>query len=154
MNNEENEDQMNEKLIADLISKRNTKNVNKTTSLSFGARLSDRIAEVAGSWPFILCFLAAIIIWITLNVTNMAFHFDRYPFILLNLVLSCVAALQAPIIMMSQNRHEKKETLKSQKDLDTDLKSEVMIEEILKTTKRIEQIENKQDEILELLKNK
>ena len=115
---------------------------------------SQIIAEVAGSWPFIICFVAIITIWITINVVGLFNHFDSYPFILLNLALSCVAALQAPIIMMSQNRQEARDRIASQQDFETNVKAEIIIEEILKHTKRIELIEKRQNEILEYIKNK
>jgi uncharacterized membrane protein len=73
---------------------------------------------------------------------------------LLNLALSCVAALQAPIIMMSQNRQEEKDRIRSEQDFETNVKAEIIIEEILKHTKKIEEVEKKQNEILEYLKNK
>src|SRR6266496_5511198 len=75
------------------------------TKLTFGERLSDRIASFGGSWKFIISFGVVIVFWIAINVVLLATHaFDPFPFILLNLILSCLAALQAPVIMMSQNR--------------------------------------------------
>jgi hypothetical protein len=79
--------------------------------LTFGERLSDRIAEFGGSWKFLISFGAVLLLWIVVNGVVLATHaFDPYPFILLNLVLSCLAAVQAPIIMMSQNRAEARDS--------------------------------------------
>ena len=96
--------------------------------LTFGQRLSDRLAEVAGSWMFISVFLVVIVAWITLNaITLLGRPFDPFPFILLNLVLSCVAAVQAPVIMMSQNRQESKDRLRAEHDYRINLKAELEI---------------------------
>ena len=96
--------------------------------LTLGDRLSDRVAEVAGSWAFIMGFAAVLVVWIVVNsVVLLSRHFDPYPFILLNLVLSCIAAMQAPIIMMSQNRQEAKDRLRSEHDYRINLKAELEI---------------------------
>ncbi|NNJ10901.1 DUF1003 domain-containing protein [Chloroflexales bacterium ZM16-3] len=97
--------------------------------LSFGERLSDQIAAFGGSWRFISIFGAIIIVWIVANSLLSRF-FDPYPFILLNLVLSCVAAMQAPIIMMSQNRQEDKDRLRASHDYQVNLKAELEIRQI------------------------
>lgn len=98
------------------------------TKLSWGERLSDKIAQFGGSWPFIIIFLFFIIIWMGINVIILANRsFDPYPFILLNLVLSCIAAIQAPVIMMSQNRQESKDRVRSMHDYQVNLKAEVEI---------------------------
>ena len=94
--------------------------------LTFGERLADRVAAFGGSWTFIIIFLAAIAVWMLRNAET-AVPFDPYPFILLNLVLSCVAALQAPIIMMSQNRQAAKDRLDAQHDYEVNLKAEMEI---------------------------
>jgi uncharacterized membrane protein len=94
----------------------------------FGERVSDFVADFGGSWNFIISFLAILIVWIGFNVwaaTRAAF--DPYPFILLNLVLSCLAAMQAPIIMMSQKRQEAKDRLRSENDYRVNLKAELEI---------------------------
>ena len=99
------------------------------TNLTTGEHLADRFSEIAGSWGFIICFSVFLISWIIINafaLKNSAV--DPYPFILLNLVLSCVAALQAPIIMMSQNRQAKKDSIRNQNDYRIDLKSELILE--------------------------
>ena len=93
--------------------------------LSFGERLSDRIASFGGSWPFIILFGAVLFVWIIFNTIMLASRaFDPYPFILLNLILSCLAAIQAPIIMMSQNRSEARDRARSENDYKVNLKAE------------------------------
>ena len=97
-----------------------------------GDRVADKISEIAGSWTFIILFILFLIGWIILNafVLSKESAIDPYPFILLNLVLSCIASLQAPIIMMSQNRQAEKDSLRNQNDYRTDLKSELILEEL------------------------
>jgi len=94
--------------------------------LTFGDRLADRVAAFGGSWTFIVLFLGAMGVWMLRNVEATA-PFDPYPFILLNLVLSCLAALQAPVIMMSQNRQAAKDRLDAQHDYEVNLKAEMEI---------------------------
>ena len=99
-------------------------------SLTLGQRLADRIAIFGGSWTFILLFLAMLFFWIVLNtVVLVRFNksFDPYPYIFLNLVLSMLAALQAPVIMMSQNRHAAKDRLAAEHDYEVNLKAEMEI---------------------------
>lgn len=96
----------------------------------FGDKLADKFTEIAGSWGFIITFSFFLIFWIVLNTVILINGFDEYPFILLNLFLSCVAALQAPVIMMSQNRQSKKESLRNTNDYKVDLKSELLLEEV------------------------
>jgi uncharacterized membrane protein len=96
--------------------------------LSIGEQLSDRIASFGGSWTFILLFCGALVAWIIINVLLPTLHrFDDYPYILLNLILSCIAALQAPVIMMSQKRLEAKDRVRSQSDYRVNLKAELEI---------------------------
>ena len=104
-----------------------------------GDRLADKLSEVAGSWGFILGFSAFLFFWIVLNafILKGDNQIDEYPFILLNLLLSCLAALQAPIIMMSQNRQAAKDSLRNQNDYRTDLKSELILEELHHKTDEI-----------------
>jgi uncharacterized membrane protein len=107
-----------------------TKNVDSEfeQSWSFGERLADRIATFGGSWVFLICFGFFLALWIAINSIVLVMHPpDPYPFILLNLVLSCLAAIQAPIIMMSQNRQEAKDRLRSQHDYQVNLKAELEI---------------------------
>lgn len=94
-----------------------------------GDKIADKLTQIAGSWTFIIGFSLFLLIWILLNIYVFK-NVDPYPFILLNLLLSCIAALQAPIIMMSQNREAKKESLRSKNDYKTDLKSELILEEL------------------------
>ncbi len=95
---------------------------------TLGERLSDQLASFGGSWTFIAIFFAVLVVWMAFNVTAAAREiFDPYPFILLNLVLSCLAAIQAPIIMMSQNRQEAKDRLRSENDFRVNLKAELEI---------------------------
>lgn len=95
-----------------------------------GQRAADRIAKFAGSWAFIFSFTAVLILWMVGNVLLAKCAFDPYPFILLNLVLSCVAAIQAPLIMMSQNRQEEKDRRRAENDYKVNLKTEIMIEDL------------------------
>jgi uncharacterized membrane protein len=96
--------------------------------LTFGERLSDRIAEFGGSWSFIICFGVVLLGWIILNAVFLINRgFDPYPFILLNLILSCLSAIQAPIIMMSQNRAEARDRLRAEHDYKINLKAELEI---------------------------
>jgi uncharacterized membrane protein len=96
--------------------------------LTFGERLSDHIAEFGGSWKFLITFGAVIVVWIGANAVLLATRsFDPYPFILLNLILSCLAAVQAPVIMMSQNRAEARDRLRAENDYKINLKAELEI---------------------------
>lgn len=97
-----------------------------------GDRIADKVSEIAGSWGFILGFTGFLLFWIILNgvILYENNQIDPYPFILLNLLLSCLAALQAPIIMMSQNRQAAKDSLRNQNDYRTDLKSELILEDL------------------------
>lgn len=95
--------------------------------LSLGDRLADSIASFGGSWTFILSFMAFVLGWMAVNVWMMVKPFDQFPFILLNLILSCLAAIQAPLIMMSQNRQEDKDRERSKRDYQVNLKAELEI---------------------------
>jgi uncharacterized membrane protein len=95
---------------------------------TFGQRIADRVATFGGSWTFIITIMAILVTWISANVFLLANKgFDPYPFILLNLILSCIAALQAPVIMMSQNRQEEKDRIRAKNDYMVNLKAEVEI---------------------------
>jgi uncharacterized membrane protein len=99
--------------------------------LSLGERLADRIADFGGSWTFISLFAGFILIWIVINtIVLLVRPFDPYPFILLNLLLSCLAAVQAPIIIMSQNRQEARDRLRSENDYRVNLKAELEIRQL------------------------
>ena len=93
-------------------------------------RAADVIAKFAGSWAFIFSFTGVLVLWMIVNTLLAAKAFDPYPFILLNLVLSCVAAIQAPLIMMSQNRQEEKDRRRAENDYKVNLKTEIMIEDL------------------------
>ena len=97
---------------------------------TLGQRAADSVAKFAGSWAFIFSFSGVLILWMIVNVVLAAGAFDPYPFILLNLVLSCVAAIQAPLIMMSQNRQEKRDRHRAENDYKVNLKTEIMIEDL------------------------
>ena len=97
---------------------------------TLGQRAADTIAKFAGSWAFIFSFTGVLVLWMVFNVILAAKAFDPYPFILLNLVLSCVAAIQAPLIMMSQNRQEEKDRRRAENDYKVNLKTEIMIEDL------------------------
>ena len=97
---------------------------------TLGQRAADYIAKFAGSWAFIFSFTGVLILWMVVNTVLAAKAFDPYPFILLNLVLSCVAAIQAPLIMMSQNRQEEKDRRRAENDYKVNLKTEIMIEDL------------------------
>ncbi|MBK9764253.1 MAG: DUF1003 domain-containing protein [Flavobacteriales bacterium] len=97
-------------------------------TLSRGQRLSDKIARFGGSWAFIISFFVVLMVWIIFNVTAATQErFDPYPFILMNLVLSCIAAVQAPVILMSQNRKEEKDRMRAENDYMINLKAELQI---------------------------
>jgi uncharacterized membrane protein len=137
--------------IEHLATIRHSKNLNELQgeTLSIGDQLADAVANIAGSWRFIISFVFILFIWIALNSTLLIVRpFDPYPFILLNLVLSCIAALQAPIIMMSQNRQEAKDRLRAEHDYEVNLKSEILIEEVLK---RLSRLEANQQELMEYM---
>jgi predicted membrane protein len=97
---------------------------------TLGQRAADAIAKFAGSWAFIFSFTGVLVLWMIVNVVMVSRAFDPYPFILLNLVLSCVAAIQAPLIMMSQNRQEDKDRRRAVNDYKVNLKTEIMIEDL------------------------
>ena len=119
-------------LIEMLIDRPITIDVDKQEDkdLTRGEKLADKLSEVAGSWGFIIGFSLFIIFWIVVNLVIMHKAMDPYPFILLNLLLSCLASLQAPIIMMSQNRQAKKDSIRNQNDYQIDLKSELILERL------------------------
>jgi uncharacterized membrane protein len=109
-----------------------TGNINEEfdDQLSTGDRIADKVAAIGGSWGFIFAFGAILIVWIGTNVVLATHAFDPYPFILLNLVLSSVAAFQAPVIMMSQNRHAEKDRLHAEQDYQVNLKAELQTRHI------------------------
>ncbi|MBK8874482.1 MAG: DUF1003 domain-containing protein [Bacteroidetes bacterium] len=99
------------------------------SKITFGQRIADKIAAFGGSWSFIIAFFSFILLWMVLNIWLLATKaFDPFPFILLNLILSCIAAIQAPVIMMSQNRQEQKDRQRSEHDYKINLKAELEIQ--------------------------
>ncbi len=123
---------------------------NEKEKYTLGQRAADKIAKFAGSWAFIFSFTGVLILWMVVNTMLATKAFDPYPFILLNLVLSCVAAIQAPLIMMSQNRQEEKDRHRAENDYKVNLKTEIMIEDIFD---KVTAILKKQSEIEKQLGN-
>jgi uncharacterized membrane protein len=120
-------------------------------SISFGQKIADKVASFGGSWTFIISFLFFIFIWISVNIFWLVNKgFDPYPFILLNLILSCIAAFQAPVIMMSQNRQEEKDRDRARKDYMINLKSELEIRTLHEKIDHF--IVDQQQELLEIQK--
>jgi uncharacterized membrane protein len=106
-------------------------NVEFDEQLTFGERMADKLADLGGSWRFIIIFFAFLVLWIIMNsIILIGKNFDPYPFILLNLILSCLAAIQAPVIMMSQNRQEAKDRLRARNDYIVNLKAELEIKNL------------------------
>jgi len=140
---------MNEELIHKLIRRKISKDVHNENS-TLGQRTADKIATFGGSWTFIISFGVVLVLWIitnTLILGNKAF--DPYPFVFLNLVLSCLAAIQAPIIMMSQNRQSEKDRLTAANDYQVNLKSEIIIEDL---HNKIDTLAEQQELLLKILK--
>ena len=119
-----------EELIRRLTMTEITEGSNKKEKPSLGQRAADAVARFAGSWAFIFSFIGVMVVWMVVNGILAANAFDAYPFILLNLVLSCIAAIQAPLIMMSQNRQEEKDRRRAENDYKVNLKTEIMIEDL------------------------
>lgn len=125
-----------------LVSQRASRNINveMEKQYTFGERIADKVASFGGSWTFIFLYGGALLIWIAANTFVLAYYghgesgsqFDPYPYILLNLMLSMTAAMQAPIIMMSQNRAAEKDRLAAEQDFKVNLKSELMLEELIR----------------------
>lgn len=101
-----------------------------TEAETFGQRAADKLASFAGSWLFLLAFIVLLLGWMVFNAIMASRAFDPYPYILLNLVLSCLSALQAPILMMSQNRQGEKDRLRAENDFQVNLKTEFIIEDL------------------------
>ena len=118
---------------------------------TLGQRAADTIAKFAGSWAFIFSFAGVLVLWMVINAILATKAFDPYPFILLNLVLSCVAAIQAPLIMMSQNRQEEKDRRRAENDYKVNLKTEIMIDDLYN---KVNSILAKQSQIEKLLTEK
>jgi uncharacterized membrane protein len=124
-----------EQAVLDSLSKQEllAQNINAefASRQSFGERVADKMAEFGGSWAFLISFAAVLFCWICINAGLLLRHpFDPYPFILLNLILSCLASIQAPVIMMSQNRQEAKDRLRAEHDYQINLKAELEIRQL------------------------
>lgn len=135
-----------DELIELLIDEPIAINVEKDEERSLGEKIADTITHIVGSWTFIILFCCFLIFWVILNLVMI--KVDPYPFILLNLLLSCISAIQAPIIMMSQNREAKKESLKSLNSFKTTLKSELILEEL---HDQIDKLIHNQQEIMDYI---
>lgn len=99
-------------------------------NLTKGQKIADNLTKIAGSWAFIIGFLVTLVLWIAANALSVVFHWDPYPFILLNLMLSCVAAIQAPVILMSQNRQADRDRITAHNDFAVNLKAEAEIKHV------------------------
>ena len=124
------QDMSDEEVLALLANRKISVSPDSEKKYTLGQRAADAIAKFAGSWAFIFSFTSVLVLWMVINVILAANAFDPYPFILLNLVLSCVAAIQAPLIMMSQNRQEEKDRRRAENDYKVNLKTEIMIEDL------------------------
>ena len=124
------QDMSDEEVLALLANRKISVRPDSEKKYTLGQRAADAIAKFAGSWAFIFSFAGVLILWMVVNAILATKAFDPYPFILLNLVLSCVAAIQAPLIMMSQNRQEEKDRRRAENDYKVNLKTEIMIEDI------------------------
>lgn len=130
--NEEEKAIESEEIIHLLLDRKLSENTSaqNNNEMSVGAKMADGIARFVGSWSFIIAFTGCMAFWVILNAFLLSNAVDPYPFILLNLILSCIAAIQAPVIMMSQNRQEEKDRLRSLNDYKTNLKAEIIIEDL------------------------
>ena len=140
-----------EELIRQLTMTEVVKNTDQGEKPSFGQRAADAVARFAGSWAFIFSFVAVMVIWMVLNILLATNAFDAYPFILLNLVLSCIAAVQAPLIMMSQNRQEAKDRARAENDYHINLKHELIIDDLYKKISQLLEEQKKLSKQLEEL---
>lgn len=137
-----------EHFIHRLLEESTIYNVYEDDNPTFGERAADKLASFAGSWAFVISFTVILAGWIILNAYILNRSFDPYPFILLNLILSCLSALQAPLIMMSQNRQEEKDRRRSEGDYKINLKSEIIAEDM---HYKLDEIINNQKIILKKL---
>lgn len=151
INNREAEGLSHEELIDMLLDSTVAVDVDKESESNkkFSDRAADKLTALIGTWDFIIMFSTFMVMWIFLNL--FIINLDPFPFILLNLLLSCVAALQAPIIMMSQNKENELERKRNQNDYKVDLKSELILEVLYE---QIEEIRKNQNKILKSLENK
>ena len=129
-----------EALVREVLATQAAVDAHLEEHLSFGERAAGRLAAMAGSWTFIFVFIGLVALWIAINTVAWIGHWDHYPFILLNLVLSILAALQAPVIMMSQNRDQARDRLHSQSDYRTNVKTEILMEHLTAEVEEIKQL--------------
>lgn len=161
--------QLDEEMIHELLTGKVSKDVISVhqKNSTFGQRLADKIAKFGGSWKFIIIFGVVIVLWIITNAIILMGHaFDPYPFVFLNLVLSCLAAIQAPVIMMSQNRQSFRDRLTADNDYLVNLKAELIVEHLhykidelleaqkinIELQKEITQVKDNQIELIKQLK--
>lgn len=140
-----------EELIRQLTLTGITQRAAQDEKSTLGQRAADAVARFAGSWAFIFSFIAVMVLWMAGNVLLASCAFDAYPFILLNLVLSCIAAVQAPLIMMSQNRQEAKDRQRAENDYRVNLKNELIIDDLYRKLDRILENQQRIDQRLERL---
>ena len=140
-----------EELIRQLTMTGITQRAAQDEKSTLGQRAADAVARFAGSWAFIFSFIAVMVLWMAGNVLLASRAFDAYPFILLNLVLSCIAAVQAPLIMMSQNRQEAKDRQRAETDYRVNLKNELIIDDLYRKLDRILENQQRIDQRLERL---
>ena len=140
-----------EELIRQLTMTGITQKTAQDEKSTLGQRAADAVARFAGSWAFIFSFIAVMVLWMAGNVLLASRAFDAYPFILLNLVLSCIAAVQAPLIMMSQNRQEAKDRQRAENDYRVNLKNELIIDDLHRKLDRILENQQRIDQRLERL---
>jgi uncharacterized membrane protein len=135
-----------EKIARKVAVSRDT-NAEHQQALTFGEKLADKVASFGGSWTFLMTFAAVLLLWVALNSLLLARAFDPYPYILLNLFLSMLASVQAPIIMMSQNRHAAKDRIDAAHDYEVNLKAEI---EIMALHEKLDEMRSK--DLAELLR--
>ena len=140
-----------EELIRQLTMTGITQRAAQDEKSTLGQRAADAVARFAGSWAFIFSFIAVMVLWMAGNVLLASRAFDAYPFILLNLMLSCIAAVQAPLIMMSQNRQEAKDRQRAENDYRVNLKNELIIDDLHRKLDRILENQQRIDQRLERL---
>lgn len=140
-----------EELIRQLTMTGITQKAAQNEKSTLGQRAADAVARFAGSWAFIFSFIAVMVLWMAGNILLAARAFDAYPFILLNLVLSCIAAVQAPLIMMSQNRQEAKDRQRAENDYRVNLKNELIIDDLHRKLDRVLENQQRIDQRLERL---
>ena len=135
---EDEKDLTDEEILHLILDKKFSNNkIESKEKYTFGDKAADKLASFAGSWTFIIAFTTGLLIWILINNKLADKAFDPFPYILLNLILSCIAAIQAPVIMMSQNRQEKKDRQRALNDYRVNLKNEIIIQDMHKKLDKI-----------------